>query len=304
MSKNHEPPRYGGRALRNGVMMVGPGSVAVAVRRPNGEIASAVEAFHLPSAWSRNIPFVRGLVSFAGMLKLARTAGKLEGRLNEGGSRVKANLPQLAPGIGAALADRLTRELSKRSDARLVVPIETVAGVALPFLAFGLSSRVPGVRELWRYHGAEHKAVNAAEAGLELTSGNAAAMSRIHPRCGTVFAFWGLLGGTLAKIYLSSLPSSRRKAVAGALSGPLVLSTAYEAVRLGYRFKDNPIARLLFTPAWQSQRFTTAEPDEQELEVAVASLQAVIDYERGAAEARADSDQQPSQSYRRSVAGG
>jgi uncharacterized protein YqhQ len=280
MANTQDIPRYGGRALRNGVMMVGPSSVAVAVRRADGEIVTAVEPYAMPGRWSKDIPFVRGLVSFAGALTLARVANKLESRLNVGGSKTKALLPQLAPGLGAAVADRLTRELSRRSEGRAVMPLETIAGVALPFLAFGISGQMPGVRELWRYHGAEHKAVNAAEAGLELNAFNAGTMSRIHPRCGTVFAFWGLLGGTVAKSLISTMPDGRRKAAAGVVAGPLILSAAYEAVRLGWRLKDNPIGKALFTPAWQSQRFTTAEPDQQELEVAVASLQAVIDYEK------------------------
>jgi len=280
MAETPQPPRYGGRALRNGVMMVGPKSIAVAIRRPDGEIVTTVEPFTMPGTWARKVPFVRGLVAFPGLLLLARRGARLEGRLNQGGSKVRAFIPQLAPGIGAAIADRLTRELSRRADERLVVPIEAVAGVTLPFVAFGLSGRMPGVRELWRYHGAEHKAVHTAEAGLDLTPSNAAKMSRIHPRCGTVFAFFGILGGTLAKSYIAKMPGGRRKAIAGALSGPLIISTAFEAVRLGNAVKDHPLGRLIFTPAWQAQRFTTAEPDEQELEVAVASLQAVVDYEK------------------------
>ena len=279
MDKAQETPRYGGRALRNGVMMVGPKAVAVAVRQPDGRITTAVEPFTMPGRWAKDIPFVRGLVAFAGMLKLARGTSKLETRLTTG-SKVKALLPQLAPGFGAAVAERLTKELARRADDRMVIPIETVAGVALPFIAFGVGGQLPGVRDLWRYHGAEHKAVNTAEAGLELTPQNADGMSRVHPRCGTVMAFWGLLGGAFARSYVNSMPAGRRKAIAGALAGPVVLSTAYEAVRLGWALRNNPIGRALFTPAWQTQRLTTLEPSEAELEVAVAALQAVIDYER------------------------
>jgi uncharacterized protein YqhQ len=261
-------------------MMVGPKAVAVAVRRPNGEIATEVEPFSMPGAWSRNIPFLRGLVSFAGMLQLARTSARLEASLNPG-PKSRRILPQLAPGLGAAVADRLTHELARRSkDQRLVVPIEAVAGIALPFVAFGVSGQMPGVKELWRYHGAEHKAVNAAEAGLELTPQNAAEMSRVHTRCGTVMAFWGIVGSMAARSYVESLPPGRRKLLAGALAGPLVLSSAYEAVRLGWTLRDHPVGKVVFGPAWQSQRLTTAEPDQRELEVALAALQAVIDYER------------------------
>jgi uncharacterized protein YqhQ len=280
MSTKEEKPRYGGRALRNGVMMVGPAAIAVAVRRPDGQIVTAIEPFTMPGRWSKDMPFVRGLVAFGGMIKLARSAARLEGRLNPQGSKVKANLPQLAPAIGAAVADRLTHELAKRADDRAVAPIEVVAGVTLPFLAFGVSGRMPGVRELWRYHGAEHKAVHTAEAGQELVPANARRMSRVHPRCGTVLAFWGLLGGLLARQYIESLPKGRRKAIAGALSGPAILSVAYELSRLGAQVQHHPLGKAIFGPAWQTQRLTTAEPDDDELEVACAALQAVIDYEK------------------------
>lgn len=282
MAQVQETPRYGGRALRNGVMMVGPKAIAVAVRRPNGEIVTAIEPFSQPGMWAKDMPFVRGLVSMAGMLQLARVSRKLEKKLNPD-SQMKSILPQLAPGIGAAIADRLTREMTKRSSERMVVPIETIAGVALPFIAFGVSGKMPGVRDLWRYHGAEHKAVNAAEAGLDLTPENAGQMSRVHPRCGTVFAFWGLLGGALARARINSMPNGRGKVIAGAISSPLILATAYEAVRLGARFRDHPVAKAVFSPAWQSQRLTTAEPDERELEVAIAALQAVMNYEGASA---------------------
>src|SRR5579859_1765714 len=99
MSKTQQAPRYGGRALRNGVMMVGPKAIGVAVRRPGGEIATAVEPFEIPGHWSRKVPFVRGLVSFGGMLKLARVSSKLEAKLNPG-TKMRSTLPQLAPGIG------------------------------------------------------------------------------------------------------------------------------------------------------------------------------------------------------------
>jgi uncharacterized protein YqhQ len=161
----------------------------------------------------------------------------------------------------------------------MIVPLEAAAGVALPFVAFGISGQMPGVRELWRYHGAEHKAFNTAEAGLDLTPENAHTMSRVHPRCGTVFAFWGLVGSMLTRTHLNRLPNGRRKAVTGFLAGPLILASAYELVRLGARAAKHPVGRAVFSPAWQTQRLTTAEPSTEELEVAIAALQTVMDYE-------------------------
>lgn len=279
MTESPDTPRYGGRALRNGVMMVGPGAVAVAIRQPGGEIVTAVEPFTMPGAWSKNIPFVRGLVSFAGLLKLARTSTRLENKLNAGRSKTKAILPQLAPGLGAAVADRATREISKRLDARVAVPFETAAGMIFPYIAFGLSGRFPGVRELWRYHGAEHKAVHTAEAGLDLTPENAHLQSRVHPRCGTVLAFWAILGGSLTKALLRTMPDGKKKTAVGAVSGPITLAAAYEVVRLGWQLRESRIARTVFAPAWNSQRMTTLEPDTQELEVALAAIQTVMEFE-------------------------
>jgi uncharacterized protein YqhQ len=260
-------------------MMVGPHAIAVAVRKEDGTIETAVEPFTMPGAWSKDIPFLRGLVSFGGMLQLSRVAAKLENQLNGGKRKWQSILPQLAPGVGATVADALTRQLAQQAGGRLVVPIEVAGGVALPFLAFGVSGQMPGVRELWRYHGAEHKAVNAAESGLKLTAENAATMSRVHPRCGTVMAFWGMVGGMLSRSYVNRLSSPRRKTIAGVLAAPVIIATAYEAVRLGAAVKDHPVGKAVFGPAWQTQRFTTAEPGPQELDVACAALQAVIDFE-------------------------
>lgn len=284
MATEQLTPRYGGRALRNGVMMVGPRSIGVAVRRPDGSIETAVEPFEMPASWAKNIPFVRGPVSMVGMLKLARSASKLENRLNGGKRGWESMLPQLAPGMAAAIADRLTQEFARRGG-KAQAPIEAISGIALPFVAFGVSGKMPGVNELWRYHGAEHKAVNTAEAGLELTPENAAGMSRVHPRCGTVFAFWGLVGGAVSRSIINTLPNGRKKAIAGLLAGPAVLSVAYELLRLGAEVKDNPIGQAVFSPAWQSQRLTTLEPGREELEVAIAALQSVIDYEEAHAAA-------------------
>lgn len=283
MATKSETPRYGGRALRNGVMMVGPSAIAVAVRKPDGTIETATGPFSMPGMWAKDVPFVRGLVSFAGLLQLSRVASKLENRLNGGKRKWQSGLPQMAPGLGAAVADALTKQLARRAGDRMVVPIEAVGGVALPFLAFGLSGQMPGVRELWRYHGAEHKAVNAAEHGLELTADNAASMSRVHPRCGTVFAFWGLVGSMISRSYVNRMPSGKNKTITSLVAAPVILATAYEAVRLGASLKDHPVGQAVFGPAWQSQRFTTAEPGPEELEVACAALQAVIDFEQARA---------------------
>jgi uncharacterized protein YqhQ len=278
MATEQLTPRYGGRALRNGVMMVGPHSIGVAVRRPDGTIETAVEPFDMPGTWAKDIPFVRGPVSMIGMLKLARTASKLENRLNPTKRSWEAMLPQLAPGMAAAVADRLTQEFARRSG-KAQAPMEALSGIALPFVAFGVSGQMPGVNELWRYHGAEHKAVNTAEAGLDLTPENAAEMSRVHPRCGTVFAFWGLVGGAVSRALINTMPNGKKKTIAGLLAGPAVLSAAYELLRLGAQVKDNPVGQAVFSPAWQSQRLTTLEPGREELEVALAALQTVIDFE-------------------------
>ncbi|HZT97233.1 MAG TPA: DUF1385 domain-containing protein [Chloroflexota bacterium] len=271
-----EPPTYGGRALSQGVLMVGPHSMAVAVRRDDGEIDTAVEAFHMPFTWARQIPFLRGMMAMGGAVILAIRSNRLERRLGSKGSGDRLKMLKAAlPIVAVSSAERiLTRALIRKNvpGARM-----EVFRLLMPFVAFRMSTVFGPSNELLQYHGAEHMAVNTVEAGRPLTAPNAAVQSRIHPRCGTTFAFWALLLGWLAQ----KIPGLRGT-IRSALVGPLVIATAYEILKFGAAHKDDSWAQLVFTPAWQMQRLTTATPTTAQLEVACAALQAVLDFEGAA----------------------
>ena len=272
-SSSSRPPVYGGRALANGVLMVGPGAMAVAVRRSDGTISTESEPFTAPLGWARGIPFLRGLAAVAGALVLASKSVGLERRMadDEEGGRRRQMLQMVAPAIVVTVIERVLRsiivgrkqpEAMKRSPGPLLM--------FMPLVAMRLSGFFPPGRRLLQYHAAEHMAVNAVEAGNEPTPEAASIQSRIHPRCGTSFAVWTMILGW-------ALGAGRKRglirnvvAVAG------VVAVAYELLFFGARNRQEPWVKVVYGPVWQAQRLTTLPPDREHLEVSCAALAAVI----------------------------
>jgi uncharacterized protein YqhQ len=159
-----------------------------------------------------------------------------------------------------------------------------IADALLRFTIFfgyiGLVSRMKHVRRVFEYHGAEHKAINAYEAegneGLNVASARAA--SRLHPRCGTSFIVIVLLLSVLATSPFYSLPVYYRVPISLAML-PFIAGVAFELLRLAGKFRANPIANALSRPGMWTQLLTTREPDDTQLEVAIASLVAVMQAE-------------------------
>lgn len=275
MSEKAPAPLYGGRALPNGVLMVGPHAMAVAVRSEDGSIDTAVEAFSMPFSWARNTPFLRGLLSMAGAIVLAVKSNRLERRLiSSRRGRIKQALATAGPLLAANALERTLSRIFRRSGAPKRPGSPDLARMLLPFLAFRLSSYLLPGNLLLRYHGAEHMAVNTLEAGLPLTAQSAAGQSRIHPRCGTSFAFWVILLS-----WLAGKTGRRGGTIGRLLTGPIIVSVAYEILRLGAAQKDASWANVVFAPAWNAQLLTTETPTSEQLEVACTALQSVVDYE-------------------------
>lgn len=141
-----------------------------------------------------------------------------------------------------------------------------------------LVSRMEYVYRVFQYHGAEHKAINALEAGQELTVENARAASRLHPRCGTSFIFIVIFLSVLAISPFYDQPLWVRILIQLALLLP-VAGVSFELLRLAGKFRDNPIANALSQPGMWTQYLTTREPDDSQLEVSLASLKAVMEAE-------------------------
>jgi uncharacterized protein YqhQ len=135
------------------------------------------------------------------------------------------------------------------------------------------------VHRVFQYHGAEHKAINALEAGAGLSVATARDASRFHPRCGTSFVFIVIILSVFAAAPFYSLPIWYRIPIGLALLFP-VASIAFELLRLAGVYRNNPIAHLFSVPGMWAQRLTTREPDDSQLEVSIASLVAVMNAEK------------------------
>jgi uncharacterized protein YqhQ len=159
--------------------------------------------------------------------------------------------------------------------------IDAAVRFGIFFSYIALISRMAHVRRVFQYHGAEHKAINALEAGGRegLTVAAARAASRLHPRCGTSFVFIVLLLSTLALAPFYGLPTYLRVPIHLALALPIA-GVSFELLRLAGKYRDKPLAAALSRPGMYAQLLTTREPDDEQLEVALTSLKAVMDAER------------------------
>jgi uncharacterized protein YqhQ len=209
------------------------------------------------------------------------------GRVNDimiGGTMVVALCVGIA--LFVALPTWLTRFTQGHlgvtgTDRRLNI-VDGVIRIAI-FLAYiGLISLMQNIRRVFQYHGAEHKAINTLEDGEEVTMENCLRRSRIHPRCGTSFIIVVLVASILVH---SGFPRPEnyftRLALHIALI-PLVAGFAYEVIKLAGRFRSALPMRALLAPGLWSQRLTTREPDPDQVEVAMAALNAVLAREREA----------------------
>ena len=164
----------------------------------------------------------------------------------------------------------------------------TRIGIFFGYIA--LISRMHHVRRVFQYHGAEHKVINALEAGGALSVETARTQSRLHPRCGTSFVFIVLLLSTVAFAPFYGLPPYLRVPIHLVMTLP-VAGVAFELLRLAGRYRSNPVMAALSRPGMWTQLLTTREPDDAQLEVALASLQAVLDAEENEGDAPSSSEQ-------------
>jgi len=168
--------------------------------------------------------------------------------------------------------------------------VAEVVKAAIFFGYIGLIGLMPDIQEVFRYHGAEHKAINALEHDRPLEVGPCLSESRIHPRCGTSFAIIVLLVGFVVFAFLPRYPLGEQASkifnvtVRFAMELvilPLIAGVSYELLRLAGRFRDQKLVNAAFQPGMWSQRLTTREPQAKHVEVAVAALQACLDAEAG-----------------------
>ena len=291
----------GGQALIEGIMMRGPVTSAMAVRLPDGSIDLSEWPTNPTDTipWYKKTCFVRGIfnlvdtlkVGFSCLMKSADLAGMEEeqpSKFEEGlakllGANVNKvmNTVAVVMGLGLALLLFVVIPTGVTSLLRpfvqagwLLSLIEGVVKVGIFVCYLALSTRVPDVKRLFSYHGGEHKTIACYEAGEVLSVENARIYSRFHPRCGTSFLFLVLIISVLVSSLISWNNPLLRMGLK-LLSIPVVVGIAYELIKLAGRY-SNPVTRAISAPGLWLQRLTTAEPDDNMLEVAIAAMKAVI----------------------------
>ena len=283
----NKKPNVGGQAVIEGVMMRGKTHVAVAVRQPDGEISVDVRPVNSISDRYPILkkPFLRGVVSLVeslvmGMKALAYSA-QVSGDEDE---KLDSKEMALTIAVSAGLAILLfiviptwsTRFLTGITQDHMALNLaEGVLRMAI-FLAYiAAISSMNDIQRVFQYHGAEHKTIYTYEAGLPLKVENVRPFSTLHPRCGTNFLMIVMLISMFIFTFLG-WPSLLERIASRIILMPVIAGVSYELIRYAGAHTDNPLVRIAITPGLLLQKLTTRQPDDSQIEVAIASLKAVV----------------------------
>lgn len=305
------PTPVGGQAILEGVMMRGMERTAIAVRIPDGRIHIKTRKNGNTSKWMK-VPIVRGVFSFItslveGTKTLTYSAdvleyydrklkddktdaesekmGKIESLLSEKLGYQKLWSLMLAASVIFALAFSvgifvlLPTAAVGWIKAYISSPIllnltEGILRIVMFLLYLSAISKMEDIKRVFQYHGAEHKTIHCFENNLELTPENAQTFYTLHPRCGTSFLMFVMII-SLILFSLLGWPNLLWRLVSRIILIPVVAGTSYELLKWAGR-SDNIVVRILSLPGLYLQKITTNEPDEKQLEVAIASLKAVM----------------------------
>lgn len=283
---------YGGQAVIEGVMMRGAHTAAIAVRDPDGNILVHEQPLNATLYRGRisKTPFLRGVIGLWDALGLGTRAllwsadvalGKEE-EVNFNGPLGWGTVAiSLIFGIGlffvlpSATASLLERLLDLSAQSVLVNLIESLVRLGLLLGYMWLIGRIPDVKRLFGYHGAEHKTINAYEAGAELTPETVSHYPIEHPRCGTAF----LLTVVIVSLIVFSLfgrPPFLILILSRVLLIPVIAGIAYEILRFTAKHMDNSFIRLIVIPNLALQHLTTRQPDLSMIEVAIVAFNRVL----------------------------
>lgn len=287
----------GGQAVIEGVMMRAPRSMAIAVRRPSGEIVVKKDLVvplseRFPVV---KLPIVRGAVALFSSLVTGIKALNFSANeaLAEGEKKEELNswamggTMAVAFGFGILLFFILPLYLTK-----LLIPligtsniifnlVDGVIRVAVFLLYIWSISRMGDIQRVFQYHGAEHKSIFAFEAGDELTVENVRRYSRLHPRCGTSFLLIVML---VSIVVFSIIPKPwpfYMKAGSRVVLLPLIAGISYEFLKWSAKNDKSGLVKLIIAPGLALQRLTTREPDDSQLEVAIRSMQEALEVNAG-----------------------
>ena len=293
----------GGQAVLEGVMMKNRDKYAVAVRKPNGEIDVEVEEYKGVCGDKKfaKLPFIRGVFAFIDSLilgmkvttysasfyeeedeKPSKTEEKLEKLLGNKADDIMMTFTVILSVIIAValfmllplfLSDLLGKYIRNASVIaiiegliRILIFIAYIAGISL----------MKDIKRLYMYHGAEHKCINCIEKGRPLTVKDVKRSSRQHKRCGTSFLLFVVLVSVIVFFFIR-VDNMALKLILRIALVPVIAGISYEIIRLAGR-SDNVLVRIISAPGMWMQKLTTKEPDEDMIEVAIASVEAVFDW--------------------------
>jgi uncharacterized protein YqhQ len=282
---------YGGQAVLEGVMMRGPSTWTVAVRKPNGQIAEVSKDITSPMQRRRiwRLPVIRGVVALGESLAIGFRALAISANYAaqdpESDEEVATEISRGAIIFSFTLAIGFALMLFKVGPALLTswlpiddtgwfVVVEGLIRVAVFIAYIGLIGLLPDLKRVFQYHGAEHKAINALEAGAELEPERVQKFSLIHPRCGTAFLLWVMVIGIFVFAFIGQ-PVWYWLIASRILLLPVIAGLAYELIRFAGKHRHNPVLMALLAPGLWLQRLTTREPSLDQVEVSIRALQAV-----------------------------
>ena len=292
----------GGQAIIEGVMMRGPDSIAVSIRKSDGEIITENKPYRSVSQKIKlfKFPVLRGVVAFfesmiIGMKSLMKSADYFDLGIEEGytPSKFEAWLNRVLGdkfqdtliffslmlsivfGVGLfVIVPNAIAKLAFGKDAIMYNIVEGIARLIIFFLYISLISKLKDIQRVFEYHGAEHKTIHCYEHGDSLTVENVSKYSVLHPRCGTSF----LLVVMIVSIVVFSFfwyPNFWLTITSRILLLPIVAGISYEMIKFAGK-SQNKFVCALNTPGMLMQKFTTREPDDQQMEVAIKALESVM----------------------------
>ncbi len=282
----------GGQAVLEGVMMRGPTAWSVAVRKPDGEIAEVnrpVVSALARHRWLR-LPIIRGVVALGESLSIgfralaisANYAAQEDGDDGEPPQEITRTQLVFAFAIAIGFAIMLFKVspalisnwLPIDGDTSFVV-VEGLIRVAIFVAYLALISLWPSLRRVFEYHAAEHKAINAYEAGDELEPEVVQRYSLLHVRCGTAFLLYVMVVAIFVFAFFGH-PAWYWLIVSRILLLPVIAGIAYEIIRFAGRHPQNPVLRTILAPGLWLQRLTTRQPSLEQIEVSIRALREVL----------------------------
>jgi len=301
----------GGQAVMEGVMMKNQEKYAVAVRKPDGEIALEVSEYKgiIKNKKIRNMPILRGVFSFIeslylGVTTLTFSASFFEEEETDQKEKTKKQREKkvlteeqqkrqdslmmggtvafsivLAVAIFMILPYYISVFFQKFTDSYMLIAVlEGLIRLAIFIGYIALISLTPDIKRVFMYHGAEHKCINCIEHGMELNVENVRKSSRQHKRCGTSFLLIVMLISIVFFLFIR-VDSRILQLVLRLLLIPVIAGVSYEFIRLAGRY-DNRLVNILSKPGLWMQKMTTREPDDEMIEVGIASVEAVFDWRK------------------------